>query len=82
MKNSSRYIAIVACLLYSIFQAEAQTETWGSTVGNLEYTAGGTYIIRLDKNVQITGTITVGNATTLRILNTSPNDLTISNGIS
>ena len=83
MKNSSRYIAIVACLLYSIFQAEAQTyHEWPSTVGNMSYTQGGTHIIILKNNVQITGTITVGNATTLRILNTSPNDLTISNGIS
>ena len=82
MKLINRHTAIIAFLLSGIFQAYGQTcHDWDSTVGDMDYSMGGTQIIILDENVSITGTITVGNETTLRILNTSPKELTISNGI-
>ncbi len=60
---------------------KAQTwESWPSVMGDKNYSQGGTILVILDKNVTITGTITVSNSTTLRILNTSPNILTIRNG--
>lgn len=61
-------ITILVCLLAGMIPAYAQTyHSWSGTIGDMTFNAGGTHIVFIDGDVNITGTITVDNWTTLRI---------------
>lgn len=49
-------------------------------IGNVTFNAKGTTLVLLEGDVTITGTITVDNSTTLRILNLTGQEFTIKNG--
>ena len=83
MKPVYRYIAVLFFFLSALFSVNAQTyHEWSGTIGDKTFDNGGTHIVLLKGNVSITGTITVRNATTLRIRNQEGRTLTISNGVS
>lgn len=84
--RSKQIIGALIALLLSLTNVKAQTlEIWGGTnglktIGNVTYAHKNTTIILLQGDVTITGTITVDNWTTLRILNLSGQEFTIKNG--
>ncbi len=88
MKILYRLTIVVFISLLAILTAKAQTyHDWpGKTIpqtvdGDLVFENGGTHILILKDDVSITGTITVRNATTLRIRNESKRTVTIRNGV-
>lgn len=82
--NKGYIYTIILCLLGAVLPADAQTlHTWDTFVanhmdanGNITLSTGGTHIVYLDKNVTLTGTITVDNWTTLRLLGRNAPSLT------
>ena len=69
MKYIHRLIASATFILTASVCYAQRTETWSGTIGNRTYNATGTVLVELKGDVVIEGTITVDNATTLRILN-------------
>ncbi len=84
MKPVYRYIAVFFFFLSAVFSADAQrtTHEWSGPIGDQTFENGGTHVVLLKGDVQLTGTITIRNATTLRIRNQEGRTLTISNGVS
>lgn len=87
--NSRRIIGVVLAMFLGLTNLKAQTlEIWGGskaealqTVGDVTYSHKNTTVILLEGDVEITGTITVDNWTSLRILNLTGEEHTIKNGI-
>jgi len=70
-------------VLFTVSPVWAQdvTETWtNKIVESLDFNDGKTYLIYLSGDITIKGTITLDNATTVRFLNNSGNEVTIHNG--
>ena len=86
MKYIHKLIASATFILTASVCYAQRTETWSGTIGNRTYNATGTVLVELKGDVVIEGTITVDNATTLRILNKKAGGpgraVTISNGVS
>lgn len=82
MKPVYRHIAVVFFFLSALFSVNAQNYyEWSGAIGDRTFSNGGTHIVLLKGDVSITGTITVCNATTLRIRNQEGRTLTIRNGV-
>lgn len=85
--RSKHIICLLIAILLGLTNLKAQTwEIWGGsngpqTIGNVTHNTRDTKIILIEGNVTITGTITVDNSSTLRIVNLSGREYTIKNGV-
>lgn len=86
--RSKQIIGVLIALLLGLTNVRADSwMIWGGdnsiayqTIGNYTFNAQGTTVVLLEGDVTITGTITIDNSTTLRILNLSGQEFTIKNG--
>lgn len=85
--RSKHIICLLIAILLGLTNAKADDTwvIWGGangvqTIGNVTYNTQGTTLVLLEGDVTITGTVTVDNWTTLRILNLTGQEFTIKNG--
>lgn len=87
--NKGYIISIIFCILTSVLSANAQVvhhASWDTFAanyvdanGNALINSGGTHIVNLHQDVNLTGTITVDNATSLRFVSRNSSGVTIRN---
>lgn len=87
--NKGYIISIIFCILTSVLSANAQVvhhASWDTFAanyvdvnGNALINSGGTHIVNLYQDVDLTGTITVDNATSLRFVSRNSSGVTIRN---